>query len=278
MYATFSILAKDSSKPWHTLWRNLAKNHGFALLGNFAACVFASAFFGILTGFFDGDPNVFREWVIAMTVARCQNTEFFRLFFSGVLGAVYVCFATLMALAADDISSKMLACLYRLHPCRSQACNDLPRTPFRPPTSPPRRPAFSVQAGGPCRSVDAVPHGYPSHTSPGPLCEQRRTRCEQYGRQSGRGWVGHPFFAKLDEWRYAEHLGTRSFCIHRGSRITVTRTNATHTVVSTAVGSVILFPEAGDVTNNLPQFTWAMQDRAIHKGERVFFLNLRVLL
>jgi len=92
-------------------WRNLAYNWGVSYVGNFIGSVFVAYCLAYLTGLLAQSPWI--DCIKTLAVAKAgQGTElvFWPLFWKGVGCNWLVCLAVWMAIAADDVVGKILAC------------------------------------------------------------------------------------------------------------------------------------------------------------------------
>ena len=87
-------------------WSGLARNWTVSYLGNFLGSIFVVIFLTYMTGLFASDP-----WLSSITgIAEAKVAQdFWPLFFKGVGCNWLVCLAVWLAIASDDVASKVLS-------------------------------------------------------------------------------------------------------------------------------------------------------------------------
>ena len=85
-------------------WAGLARNWTVSYIGNFLGSIFVVFFLTYMTGLFASDP-----WLSSITgIAEAKvSQEFWPLFFKGVGCNWLVCLAVWLAIASDDVASKI---------------------------------------------------------------------------------------------------------------------------------------------------------------------------
>ena len=87
-------------------WSGLARNWTISYVGNFLGSIFVVIFLTYMTGLFASDP-----WLSSITgIAEAKVAQdFWPLFFKGVGCNWLVCLAVWLAIASDDVASKVLS-------------------------------------------------------------------------------------------------------------------------------------------------------------------------
>ncbi|KAL6069963.1 Formate/nitrite transporter, variant 2 [Balamuthia mandrillaris] len=90
------------------LWR-AGRNLLFAFFGNWAGCVFVAAFFAYYADFWKDDP--WNSYVKAIAVRKVEEFDAYVYFLRSIAGNWLVCLAVFIAMAAEDIVSKMIGAI-----------------------------------------------------------------------------------------------------------------------------------------------------------------------